>query len=58
MIIIIIIIIKCKTSTIGLIETACIFLIFLTASVQISLKCEKQNISIHANQKHTYVGIG
>ena len=31
---------KCKTSAIWLVETACISLILLTATVQISMECE------------------
>ena len=33
---------KCKISAIWLVETACIFLIFLIATVQISMECESQ----------------
>ena len=33
---------KCKISAIWLVEKECIFLIFLIATVQISMKCEKQ----------------
>ena len=33
---------KCKISAIWLVETACIFLIFLIATVQISMDCEMQ----------------
>ena len=33
---------KCKISVIWLIETAFIFLIFLIATVQISMECETQ----------------
>ena len=31
---------KCKTSAISLVETACMFLIFLITSMQISMECE------------------
>ena len=31
---------KCKTSAISLVETACMFLIFLITSMQISTECE------------------
>ena len=33
---------KCKISAIWLVETACIFLIFLIATVHISMECETQ----------------
>ena len=33
---------KCKITAIWLVETACIFLIFLIATVQISMECETQ----------------
>ena len=33
---------KCKISAVWLVETACIFLIFLIATVQISIECETQ----------------
>ena len=33
---------KCKISAIWLVETTCILLIFLTATVQISMECETQ----------------
>ena len=33
---------KCKISAVWLVETACIFLIFLIATVQMSMKCETQ----------------
>ena len=54
---------KCKISPIWLVETACIFLIFLIATAQISMECEIQrwdiqSIWVHTNLKHTYVGIG
>ena len=33
---------KCKISAIWLVETACIFPMFLIATAQISMKCETQ----------------
>ena len=49
---------------IWLVETACIFLIFLITAVEISMECETQeseagytNIWIYTNLKHTCVGI-
>ena len=38
---------KCKISAIWLVETACIFLIFLITTVPISIECEKQETYNH-----------
>ena len=46
---------KCKISAVWLVETACIFLIFLIPTVQISMECKTQeNIWIYTNLK-TYI---
>ena len=37
-----VLLLKCKISTISLVEKACIFVIFLTATVEISMECETQ----------------
>ena len=41
---------KCKISAIWLVETACIFLIFLIATVQISMECETYICRYNINQ--------
>ena len=52
---------KCKISAIWLVETACIFLIFLIATMQISMDVKRkgtrqdiQNIWTYTNLKHTW----
>ena len=52
---------NCKISAIWLVETACIFLIFLIATVQISVECETQeseagytkNLNLHIPKTYT-----
>ena len=38
---------KCKISAIWLGETVCIFLIFLIATVQVSMECETQENEVY-----------